>query len=198
LTRRQRRIGQARAALIGAAAFVSITPLYARPALAAGPWAITATGSAVAESAVVPRGRPPTATILLGSVRLEWAPSTYPTGKEVGGYIVRRQLLGKSDAIQICTVVAPFRTCQDSPTPGQQVVYTVGPTEQLWRGPASTPSNPVTLPAAPLAAPIAAASPSPGPTPGLAPGPSLSPNPSPTPTPRPGLPKPSPSPSPTP
>jgi hypothetical protein len=161
-------------------------------------WTITATGSGVGESALMPTGKTPTPTILQGSIRLEWAPSTYPTAREVGGYIVRRQVLGKTDAIQVCKVVAPFRTCQDSPTPGQQVVYTVVATEQIWRGPASAPSNPVTLPAAPLAAPSAAASPSPGPTPGLAPGPSLSPNPSPTPTPRPGLPKPSPSPSPTP
>src|SRR5437588_12479243 len=161
---RRRRIRQAQLGLlIGAAAFLVASALYARPVFAANTWTIMASGPSVAESAIVPIGRPPTPTIEQGSVRLEWAPSTYGSGHEVGGYMVKRQLLGSKDVAQICTVASPMRTCQDSPPSGQQVIYTVTPTEQLWRGPASPPSAQVTMPATAVAA-AAVASPSPSPS----------------------------------
>jgi len=135
--------------LIGAAAFLLVSPYYARPALAASSWTITATGFGLGESSVVPTGKLPTATLVEGSVRLEWPPSLYPLGHEVGGYIVKRQVLGSKDAVQACSVASPVRSCQDSPPSGQQIVYTVTPTEQLWRGPASPPSAQVTMPQLP-------------------------------------------------
>ncbi|TME54377.1 MAG: hypothetical protein E6I60_07855, partial [Chloroflexi bacterium] len=148
LTPRQCRSRQARwGLLIGAAAFLSVAPLNATLALAAGSWTITATGPAVAESAVVPMGQLPTATVLPKSIKLEWAPSTYATGREVAGYVVRRQAVGSKDAVEVCAVASPMRACEDSPPAGQPVTYTVVPVEQLWRGPASAPSSPVTLPA---------------------------------------------------
>ena len=179
---RRRRIRQAQLGLlIGAAAFLVASPLYARPVFAANTWTIMASGP-----------RPPTPTIEQESVRLEWAPSTYASGHEVGGYIVKRQVLGSKDVAQICTVASPMRTCQDSPPSGQQVVYTVTPTEQLWRGPASPPSAPVTIPVAVLVAPAVAA---PSPSPSVSPTPSPTPTPSPAPTPSPTE---TPSPTPTP
>ena len=181
---RRRRAGHTFwARFMGAAAVLMATVAGAHPAFAAGSWTTTAVGPAVAESAVVPMGKLPTATILQGSVKLEWAPSTYPSGKEVGGYIVRRQVIGGTDVVNVCTVAAPSRTCQDSPTAGQQVVYTVVPSEQLWRGPASPPSAPVTLPAPTLG--VATTVPSPSPSASASPTPSPTPTPLPTATPSP-------------
>src|SRR5713226_4871733 len=100
----------------------------------------------------------------------------YPTGIEVGSYALMRQVVGSKDAVKVCTVTSPMRACEDSPPVGQPVTYTVVATEQLWHGPASAPTNPVTLPAPTV---VAAAVPSPSPSP------SPSPTPSPTPTPSP-------------
>ena len=194
---RRRRYRQVPWALpIVAAAVLAATYLSARPALAAGSFTTTVVGSAVAESAVMPMGKPATATIVQGSVGLEWAPATYGSGREVGGYIVKRQVLGSADAVQVCAVASPLRTCQDSPPPGQQVIYTVISTEQLWRGPASPPSAPVTMPAAALAATtVASALPAPSPSPTLSATPTPSPAVTPSPT---GTASPSPDPTPVP
>jgi len=173
--------------LIGAAAFVSTAPLSASPALAAGTWTITASGYGVAVSAVVPVGRLPTATVLEKSIRLEWAPSMYPTGTEVSGYAVMRQVVGGKDSVRVCTVTAPMRACEDSPPGGLPVIYTVVATEQVWRGPASAPSSPVTLPAPAVvtAAAVPLASPSPLPSPTATPDATATPTPTPTPSPTP-------------
>ena len=189
---RRRRSRQARwGVLIGAAAFVSTAPLSANLVLAAGTWTVTAAGFGVAISAVVPTGKLPTATVQPTSIRLEWAPSTYLSGREVASYVVRRQAAGSKDSVQVCTVPAPVRACEDSPPVGQPVVYTVVAAEQLWRGPASAPSSPVTLAApavvaaaaVPLPSPLASPSQSPDPTP--LPSPIATPAPTPTPTPSP-------------
>jgi len=176
--------------LIGVAAGLTASFLWAGPALAAGSWRVTATGKALALSAVVPMGKLPTATVLEKSIRLEWAPSTYPTGTEVSGYAVMRQVVGSKDAVKVCTVTSPARTCEDSPPVGQPVIYTVVPTEQLWRGPASAPASPITLAAPAVVAAAAVPSPSPLASPSLLPSPSPTPNllpsplaPSPTPPP---------------
>src|SRR5205823_6065817 len=179
--------------LICAAAVFTTSSLSAQNALAAGIWKTSVTGSALGQSAIMPIGKPPTATVLEGSVRLDWGPSTFATGKEVGGYIVKRQVLGNTDAVQICTVVAPLRTCHDSPPPDQHVVYVVVPSQQLWRGPASPPSSPVTMPAAPLAAvAVPGATATPLPSPSASPTPTPAPDPTPSPT---DPPSPTPSPS---
>ena len=185
---RQRRRRQARwGVLLGAAAFLSTAPLNATLALAAGTWTATATGSGLAVSAVVPMGKLPTATVLPTSVKVEWGPSVYATGREVGTYVVRRQAVGSKDAVQVCLVAAPLRACEDSPPAGQAVVYTVVPADQLWRGPASAPSSPVTLPAPVLA--VAAtvralsATPTPSPTPTSTPTPTPAASPTSTPSP---------------
>ena len=191
---RRRRSRQARwGVLIGAAAFVSTAPLSANLVLAAGTWTVTAAGFGVAISAVVPTGKLPAATVQPTSIRLEWAPSTYLSGREVASYVVRRQAAGSKDSIQVCTVPAPVRACEDSPPVGQPVVYIVVAAEQLWRGPASAPSSPVTLSApatavvaaaaVPLPSPLASPSQSPDPTP--LPSPIATPTPAPTPTPTP-------------
>jgi hypothetical protein len=157
--------------LIGAAACLWAASCAVLPALAGSAWAIVATGSGVAQASVVPMGKPPTVTVLQGSVRLEWAPSTYGSGDEVGQYLVKRQTVGSAEALEVCTVAAPSRACHDDKPPSdQQVVYTVVPAEQLWRGAASPPSAPVTVsppPAALTPAPTAAgpASPDPSPSP---------------------------------
>ena len=186
MTPRQRWSRQARRGLlIGAAAFLSTAPLNASLALAAGTWRITVTGPAVSESAVVPMGKLPTATVLEKSIKLEWAPSLYGTGREVRSYAVRRQVVGSTDAVQVCTVAAPTRARADSPPAGQPVTYTVVPTEELWRGPASAPSSPVTLPAPTLAVVAALPSPSvtPSPDPTASPTPAATPSATPTPSP---------------
>ena len=189
---RRRRSRQARwGVLIGAAAFLSTAPLSANLVLAAGTWTVTAAGFGVAISAVVPTGKLPAATVQPTSIRLEWAPSTYLSGREVASYVVRRQAAGSKDSVQVCTVPAPVRACEDSPPVGQPVVYTVVAAEQLWRGPASAPSSPVTLAApavvaaaaVPLPSPLASPSQSPDPTP--LPSPIATPAPTPTPTPSP-------------
>ena len=194
---RRRRTRQApRALQIGAAAVITATLLFGRQELAAA-WTMTARGSGVAQSSIMPSGKTPTPTVVQASVRLDWAPSTFASGQEVGGYIVRRQALGSTDTVQICSVVAPFRTCKDSPPPDQQVVYVVIPTQELWRGPASAPSSPVTLAAAPpaaLAVPPASATASPSPTVDPTPTASATPSPSPTADPTPSA-TPTPSPS---
>jgi hypothetical protein len=181
-----RRRGQTRwVLLIGAAAGLAANSLCARPALAAGSFKITVTGGAIAQGAVVPMGKSPTATVLPKSIRLDWAPSLYGTGREVRGYAVRRQVVGSTDAVQVCTVASPMRACEDSPPTGQPVTYTVVPTEQLWHGPASAPSNPVTLPAPTLAVVAALPSPSvtPSPDPTASPTPAATPSATPTPSP---------------
>jgi hypothetical protein len=186
LTPRQRWSRQARRGLlIGAAAFLSTAPLNASLALAAGAWRITVTGPAVGESAVVPMGKLPTATVLEKSIKLEWAPSMYPTGVEVGRYAVMRQVVGGKDTVKVCTVASPLRACEDAPPVGQPVIYTVVPTEQLWRGPASAPSSPVTLPTPTLAVVAALPSPSatPSPDPTASPTPAATPSATPTPSP---------------
>ena len=192
VTSRRRRSRQARwGVLIGAAAFVSTAPLSASLVLAAGTWTVTASGYGVAVSAVVPTGKLPTATALDKSIRLEWAPSMYPTGSEVNGYAVMRQVVGGKDTVRVCTVTSPVRACEDAPPGGQPVIYTVVPTEQVWRGPASAPSSPVTLPAPDVVAAAAVPSPSsspppdpsPSPTPLELPGPPVSTTPSPAPSP---------------
>ena len=192
VTSRRRRSRQARwGVLIGAAAFVSTAPLSASLVLAAGTWTVTASGYGVAVSAVVPTGKLPTATALEKSIRLEWAPSMYPTGSEVDGYAVMRQVVGGKDTVRVCTVTSPVRACEDAPPGGQPVIYTVVPTEQVWRGPASAPSSPVTLsaPAAvaaaadPLPSPLASPIPTLDPTP--LPSPLATPTPTPTPAPSP-------------
>jgi hypothetical protein len=186
--------------MIGAAAFLSAAPLNATLVQAAGSWTMTASGPAVAESAVVPMGKLPSVTVLATSIKVEWAPSMYPTGKEVNGYLVRRRVVGNKDMVQVCTAASPIRACEDSPPAGQAVVYTIVPTEQLWRGPASVPSNPVTLPAPTLAvtAPLPSATPSPSPTASATPSATASPisTPSPTATPSP-TPNATPAPTPT-
>ena len=196
MTPRQRWSRQARRGLlIGAAAFLSTAPLNASLALASGTWTITVTGPGVSESAVVPMGKLPTATVLEKSIRLEWAPSMYPTGTEVGSYALMRQAVGSKDAVKVCTVASPMRACEDSPPTGQPVIYTVVATEQLWHGPASAPTNPVTLPAPTVVAAAAVSSPSPSPSPSptstpsptASPAAAPSPTPTPTPTPRPGI-----------
>ena len=196
MTPRQRWRRQARRGLlIGAAAFLSTAPLNASLALAAGTWRITVTGPAVSESAVVPMGKVPTATVLEKSIKLEWAPSMYPTAVEVSGYAVMRQGVGSKDAVKVCTVTSPVRACEDAPPTGEPVIYTVVPTEQLWRGPASPPSSPVTMTAPTVVPAAAVASPSPSPSPNPSPDPTPTANPtasptetpSPTPTPRPSI-----------
>jgi hypothetical protein len=202
LKSRRRRIRQPHRVLSSGAvaAFLGLA-LSAPNAYAAGTFAVTAQGSAHGLAAMMPMGKPPAVTLLEASVRLDWAPSTLASGREVGGYLLNRQVLGSTTVVQICSVAAPFRTCQDSPPAGQQVVYTVVPTQGLWRGPASAPSAPVTMPAPALAAPAAVPSPSPTltptPTPTPAPTPTPMPSPSATTTPSPAA-SPSPTPGPTP
>ena len=185
---RQRRTRQAlRGVLVGAAAFLSTAPLTATAVLAADTWTTSAIGPGTVVSAVVPMGKLPTATLQPTSIKLEWAPSFYAGGREVGGYFVRRQVAGSKDTVQVCDVAAPVRTCEDTPPAGQAVVYTVVPAEQLWRGPASAPSNPVTLPVPTLAVaaalPLLSATPSPSPTASASPSASASPISTPSPTP---------------
>ena len=190
---RRHRAWQTRPALvIGAAAGFAAVLFGTDPVIASGSWTATVSGSAIGESAVMPMGRSPTVTVVPGAVTLEWAASTFGTGREVAGYIVNRQVVGSADVTTVCTVAPPFRTCQDSPAPGQQVVYRVVPTAQLWRGPASPPSSPVTLPAPALVVASLSPTPSPSPTPSATPSPTPSPTPTPTPAP-----SPTPSPSPT-
>ncbi len=189
MTSRRRRHRQPHRVLSSGAvaAFLGLA-LSAPNAYAAGTFAVTAHGSAHGLAAMMPMGKPPAVTLLQASVRLDWAPSTLASGREVGGYLLNRQVLGTTTVVQICSVAAPFRTCQDSPPAGQQVVYTVVPTQELWRGPASAPSSPVTMPAPPPAAPTTVPSPSPTltptptPTPTPAPTPTLAPTPTPSPS----------------
>jgi hypothetical protein len=188
--------------LIGAAALLLTASLNATVALAAGTWTVSVTGRAAAASAGVPAGKLPTATVLPTSIKLDWAPSLYPTGREVSAYVVRRQVVGSKDAAQVCSVAAPLRACEDSPPAGQPVVYTVVAAEQLWRGPASAPSSPVTLtaaaPATLTATPVVSPSPSASPSPSPSPSSSASASPAATPSSRPCLYALCPTPSPTP
>jgi hypothetical protein len=187
-----------------AAAFVAVS-LLSQSVPAAAAWSVTVTGSAVGQAAVMPPGQTPTATVQTGSVRLDWAPSSFSSGREVAGYILNRLQAGSTTIIQVCTVAPPFRSCTDAPPTGQQVAYTVVPTAQLWRGPASPASAPLTVAAPALA--VVATTPSPTPSPTPTPGPTATPTPTPTatpsaismpsPTPRPVL-RPTPTPTPTP
>src|SRR2546421_11820540 len=96
---------------MGAAAVLAAISVNVQPALAAGAWTITVRGSGVSQSAVVPMGKLPTATVLEKSIKLEWAPSMYPTGVEVGRYAVMRRVVGGKDTIQGWTVTSPLRAC---------------------------------------------------------------------------------------
>jgi hypothetical protein len=178
--------------VVGAAAAFVATSLYERQALAANTWTATVTVYAVGQGAVMPAGQTPIAAISQGLISVSWAPTAFRSGKEVDGYILNRQVLGGTAVVQVCTVVAPLRTCQDSPPPQQDVMYTVIPSQAGWRGPASAPSVPLSLPApvaaaavaAPTASPTASASlgPSATPSPTLTPTPGLGPTPTPTPS----------------
>ena len=147
-----------------ALALIATTP-FARQILAASTWTITTTVNAVGEGAVMPAGQPPTATVLQTTISISWGPSTFHSGIEVSRYILNRQTLGSSTITQVCTISAPMRICQDKPPVGQQVVYLVVPTHELWRGRASAPSAPVILSAAPASATLSSTpTPSPAPT----------------------------------
>ena len=101
IPRRRRNRQAPRALQIGAAAVITATVLFGRQELAAAAFTMTARGSGVAQSSIMPSGKPPTPTVLQASVRLDWAPSTFASGQEVGGYIVRRQVLGSTDTVQM-------------------------------------------------------------------------------------------------
>jgi hypothetical protein len=169
----------------GAAAALIAASNLPGPALAANTWTTTVTVQAVGESAVMPSGQSPTATVVQGAISLTWGPSTFHAGKEVAGYLVNRQALGSATVVKVCTVVAPNRICQDSPPAQQNVMYSVVPTDGFWRGPASAPSSPVMLldpPASPALSASPSASVSPPATPTASPSPAASPTPSPSPT----------------
>jgi hypothetical protein len=155
----------------------------AGPAFAGGTWTTTMTVEAVGESAVMPAGQSPTAVIVQGAISVTWGPSTFHSGKEVGGYLLNRQAPGSSTIVRVCKVDAPNRVCQDSPPPQQNVMYSVVPIDSSWQGPASAPSAPIMLPDPP-ATPTAALSPDPGASASPTPTPSAtaSPTPSTTPT----------------
>lgn len=161
----RRLIGQAVWLLtIGAAATLIVTSVSIREVLAANTWTTTMTVNAVGEAAVMPAGQPPIATVVQGVMSISWGPSILHSGTEVSGYILNRQTLGTTSVVQVCTVSAPMRICQDSPPVGQQVVYLVVPTNELWRGRSSAPSAPVMLSAVPASAALSstpAASPTP-------------------------------------
>lgn len=195
----RRLIGQAVWLLtIGAAATLIVTSVSIREVLAANTWTTTMTVNAVGQAAVMPAGQPPIATVVQGVMSISWGPSILNSGTEVSGYILNRQRLGTTSVVQVCTVSAPMRICQDSPPAGQEVTYSVVPTEELWRGRASAPSAPVMLPDPPAtptpssgltalpsqtATPTATPSPTPTASPSASattsatPGPSASPSP---------------------
>lgn len=205
MTPRRRLIRHAiRATLASAAAAFSMLPMG--QAFASGTWSQTLQVSAIGQAAVIPVGHTPTATVASGAINLVWEASTFKSGREVGGYIVNRSAPDGSGTVQVCTVAAPARACQDTPAAGQQVIYAVVGTDALWKGPASPPTAPLAVPAAP-AAPAAAAisallGPSPSPIPAATPSPTPTPTAMPTTTPSPtqtptATPSSSPSPSPS-
>ena len=178
---RQRWIRNASWALsIGAAAAFATASMSASQAFAAGTFSTRGEVDAIGQAAIMPGGQMPTPTVGQTAITIDWAASTFRTGKEVVGYIVNRQAPDGTNVVQVCAIAAPARTCQDSPPAGQQVTYRVIATAEHWRGPASPQSGTVSLPATPAAAALAA--PTALPTPSASATPSPTPTPTPTPT----------------
>jgi Bacterial Ig-like domain len=132
-------------ALIAAAV---ATLVVLQPQTASAAWAATGSGSAPAAAASVQRAAAPTVTQVGGSsVRLDWAPVTLSEGTPATGYAVLRHT-GAGVTSQVCTTVAPTRSCFD-PAPVQGAVqYGVVATFGSWTGQES-PLTAFTLDVAP-------------------------------------------------
>jgi large repetitive protein len=116
-------------ALIGAAL---ATFMVLQPQAASAAWAAAGTGNAPAAAGSVQRAAAPTVTQVGAAVRLDWAAVTLSEGTPATGYTVVRH--AGAATTQVCTTVAPARTCTDSaPVPGA-VQYGVIAKYQSWSG----------------------------------------------------------------
>lgn len=130
-------------ALIGAAVAVLVV---LQPQSASAAWAGSGAGNAAAAAGSVQRAAAPTVTQVGAAVRLDWAAVTLSEGTPASGYTVVRH--AGATTTQVCTTVAPTRTCVD-PAPVQGAVqYGVIANYQSWTGQES-PLTPFSLDVAP-------------------------------------------------
>lgn len=130
-------------ALIGAAL---ATLIVLQPQAASAAWAAAGTGNAPAAAGSVQRAAAPTVTQVGSAVRLDWAAVTLSEGTPVTGYAVVRH--AGATTTQVCTTVAPTRTCTDSAPVQGAVQYGVIARYQTWTGQES-PLTPFSLDVAP-------------------------------------------------
>ena len=119
-------------ALVVAAA---ATLLVLQPQAASAAWTATGTGNAPAAAASVQRAAAPTTTQVGSSARLDWSAVTLSEGTAATGYTVLRHV-GAGAPTQVCTTVAPTRSCSD-PAPVQGAQYGVVARFSSWTGPES-------------------------------------------------------------
>jgi hypothetical protein len=116
-------------ALIGAAL---ATLLVLQPQAASAAWAAAGTGNAAAAAGSLQRAAAPTVTQVGSAVRLDWAAVTLSEGTPATGYTVVRH--AGATTTQVCTTVAPTRTCTDSAPVQGAVQYGVVAKYQSWTG----------------------------------------------------------------
>ena len=116
-------------ALIGAA---FATLLVLQPQSASAAWATTGSGSAPAGAASVERATALTPTQVGSTVRLDWAAAALNEGTPATGYTVLRH--AGATVTQVCTTVAPTRSCVDSSPLQAGVQYGVVATFRSWTG----------------------------------------------------------------
>jgi hypothetical protein len=115
---------------------------------ASAAWSLSAIGSAAARAKALGTGNIPSATVSGKKVTVTWSASTFSTGGNVAGYVVRRynastgvlQTIGAS-----CTGTIAALTCIERNTPAGGWNYTVTPAVANWRGGESAKSTTVTV-----------------------------------------------------
>ena len=108
------------------------TLVVLQPQAASAAWAATGAGNAPAAATYVNRASAPTATQVGSTVRLDWAAVTLNEGTAATGYSLLRHT--GAGVTQICTTVAPTRTCNDSAPVQGSVQYGVVARFQSWTG----------------------------------------------------------------
>jgi hypothetical protein len=141
-------------ALIGAAL---ATLIVLQPQAASAAWAAAGTGNAPAAAGSVQRAAAPTVTQVAYAVRLDWAAVTLSEGTPATGYTVVRH--AGATTTQVCTTVAPTRTCTDSAPVQGAAQYGVIAKYQSWSG----QESPLTSFSLDVAAPVTTLSSNPAP-----------------------------------
>lgn len=115
---------------------------------ASAAWSPRALGSGASRARALGAGNIPTATVSGKKVTVTWSASTFTSGGNVPGYVVRRYN-ATTGALQTiganCTGILTALTCTENSTPAGTWRYTVTPAAANWRGGESGKSGTATV-----------------------------------------------------